>query len=177
MGLPRSDTTPTKAPEKTGVEVKIIGEGIKNPGRYELSADSTITDLIKRAGGLNKGAITDGLRWNQKLYKGLTLTIPTRRALRNVRSGTRTLSNKDLIRFRPYKQATEDTAESTKKIDLNNADRETLKELPGIGPVLADRIIDYRQREDGFDTVRNITVVVGIGEATYEELRARLTVH
>ncbi len=56
------------------------------------------------------------------------------------------------------------------KIDLNAASLEELDSLPGIGPVLAQRIIDYREQNDGFRSVSEIVNVNGIGEKTYEKI-------
>lgn len=56
------------------------------------------------------------------------------------------------------------------KIDLNAASLEELDSLPGIGPVLAQRIIDYREQNDGFRSVSEVVNVNGIGEKTYEKI-------
>ena len=61
-------------------------------------------------------------------------------------------------------------------IDVNTANNEMLQTLPGIGPVLADRIIDYRGEHGPFATIDDLTMVKGIGEATLEKLRPLITV-
>ena len=65
---------------------------------------------------------------------------------------------------------------SVELIDLNEADSETLQTLPGIGPELARRILDYRAAQGGFQSVSELTNIDGIGEKTYAELLPYLTV-
>lgn len=131
---------------------------------------------MKTAGGLEPGAITEGLNWNQKLYDGLKLTIPTKQALRAVRAGTAPLTNRDLIRFRQYGPDEPESEEEPELLNLNEATREELQALNGIGPVLSGRIVDYRRENDGFENVREIRNIFGIGDVTYQELRSQVEV-
>ena len=62
------------------------------------------------------------------------------------------------------------------KININAATKEELETLPRIGPVMAQRIIDYRQKHDGFTNIRELTAVRGIGDATLQGFRDRITV-
>ena len=57
------------------------------------------------------------------------------------------------------------------RININAATKEELDTLPGIGPVLAQRIIDYREEYDGFKDIRELTAVSGIGDATLQKLK------
>ena len=61
-------------------------------------------------------------------------------------------------------------------VNLNTAALDQLQTLPGVGPVLAQRIIDYRDHNGGFHTVADLRKVTGIGEARYNDLKARVTV-
>lgn len=62
------------------------------------------------------------------------------------------------------------------KININTATIEELEILPGIGPVLAQRVIDYRQKFGGFKNIRELTGVDGIGNATLQKFKDRITV-
>jgi competence protein ComEA len=61
-------------------------------------------------------------------------------------------------------------------LGLNGATREALERLPGVGPALAQRILEERERRGGFSTVDDLLSVRGIGPATLERLRPLLTV-
>lgn len=62
------------------------------------------------------------------------------------------------------------------KININNATLDELVILPGVGPVLAQRIIDYRVENGAFQTIEDLTNVSGIGEKTYQQLADFITV-
>jgi competence protein ComEA len=62
------------------------------------------------------------------------------------------------------------------RVDINRADRGELLMLPGIGPSLADRILDYRETHGPFDGVADLRKVPGIGPATLEKLRPRIQI-
>lgn len=61
-------------------------------------------------------------------------------------------------------------------VDLNTATTEELEELPGVGPVLAQRLLDYRDERGGFTSVDELLDVSGIGEVTFGELEPMVTV-
>ncbi len=63
------------------------------------------------------------------------------------------------------------------RVNLNTATQLELESLPGIGPVLARRIIDYREQEGGFKKTQDLVRVYGIGSKTYESLKNRVTVY
>ena len=63
-----------------------------------------------------------------------------------------------------------------KKIDINKADRYTLTKLPGIGPKFAERIIDYREQNNGFTSKEELLNVKGIGPKKYKAIKHRIEI-
>ncbi len=65
---------------------------------------------------------------------------------------------------------------AAEKVDLNRADIEELTTLPGVGPALAERIVEYRRQNDGFRKIEDLLNVRGIGEKKFAQLEDRITV-
>jgi comEA protein len=73
-------------------------------------------------------------------------------------------------------QLTIQTLDNTDSLlDLNHATSEELQSLPGIGPVLAQRILDWREENGSFQSVEDVLSVKGIGQATYEKISPYIT--
>ena len=65
---------------------------------------------------------------------------------------------------------------SSKKVNINTATQEELDTLPGIGPSIASKIIDYREQNGKFNSIEEIKEVSGIGEAKYEKIKDSITI-
>lgn len=76
----------------------------------------------------------------------------------------------------PVHSAAEDEIAAAATVDINSADRETLCTLGGIGEVLAERIIAYREENGPFAAIEDIMNVNGIGSGTFGKIRSRITV-
>ena len=129
--------------------VHVVG-AVKKPGVYELPEGSRITDAVKRAGGLNKDAHPEMVNLAAKLIDGQQIILPGG-------SGQSSIQN--------VPSPAEDA-----KISINNADAQTLQELPGIGPALAERIIEFRTKNGPFASVEELDAVSGIGPAMLAKL-------
>lgn len=83
-----------------------------------------------------------------------------------------TPTSDDLVAPEPARGA----ATAQRKLDLNRADAKDLDALPGIGPVLAARILSFRQQQGRFDRVEDLLAVRGVGPRLFDRLRPLLTV-
>jgi competence protein ComEA len=68
------------------------------------------------------------------------------------------------------------TESNPQKININTATAKELESLPGIGPVLAQRIVDYRAQKGGFKSIEEIKEVSGIGDKKFEAIKDLITV-
>jgi competence protein ComEA len=135
------------------VMIDISGEVIK-PGVYKLEKGAILDDAIVMAGGLGDNAnlswIDKNLNRAEKLYDGQKIYIPN-----VVEDGTVVLgvsTTKNIIR-------------------INTASLEDLDLLNGVGPSIAQRIIDYRTEVGGFKSIEEIKLVPGIGDKMFEKIK------
>jgi competence protein ComEA len=135
----------------------IVG-AVEAPGVYTLPPGSRVQDAIEVAGGPTSDADLDRLNLAALLQDQDQIFVPRR--------------NLPTIEDSPQ---SEQHGEHPPLLNINSADSETLQTLPGIGPVLADRIIAYREEHGLFATVDDLKSVKGIGDKTLDELRPLIT--
>jgi competence protein ComEA len=133
---------------------------VREPGVYEFRTGDRVVDAVQAAGGPRKHADLDALNLAAPLTDGQQVLVPARGPSGG---GTGVLPA-------PGAMATPGL------VDVNTASGSELDTLPGIGPVLAQRIIDYRTEHGPFATVDDLDDVSGIGPATLEDLRPLVTV-
>jgi competence protein ComEA len=148
-GQPILLTTPADPP---GVRVSVQG-AVRAPGMYSLSPGSIVEDAVFAAGGFLPNADSSRLNLAAPLADGQELMIPSQ--------------NPTPLPGTPSPA----TTPTGKKINLNTATLEELDTLPGIGPVLAKRIIDYRETVGPFQSIDDLLHVKGIGQALLEKIR------
>lgn len=166
--------SPASDSQDTTVRVEIQGRGVNKPGSYLMPADSSVRDLLDRAGGLRPEAVADGLPQEQKLEEGLALTIPAESDFQRVRSGTAALTDELLIGFHGLKSSGQDGKEE-ERLNLNTASRAQLDSLPGIGEVLADRIVKNRNEQGSFQKPSDVKRVLGIGSGRFKRIKPFVT--
>jgi competence protein ComEA len=157
---------PTPAP----IQVYVSG-GVSRPGLYALPVDSRVQDAVQAAGGLLPKANSAALNLAARLKDGEQVTIPT--LVPTSPPGSQ--EDAGATRFQVLPTAESQPVQSG-KININTASLEELDILPGIGPVTAQKIIDYRQANGPFITLEAIMDVSGIGPATYARLENLITI-
>lgn len=139
--------------EPAGEVVVSVGGKVRRPGLVRLPAGSRVDDAIRAAGGPSSGADVGLVNLARRLVDGEQVLVgvdpPPGAAPAGVAGGL---------------------------LDLNGATASDLDALPGIGPVLAQRIVDWRTRNGRFASVDQLREVPGIGEAKYQDLREKVTV-
>lgn len=144
------------APDPTQIRV-YVGGAVNAPGIYTLPRGSRVGDAVASAGGLAADADAGSLGMSALLEDGDQILVP-----RAVAAADATLA--------PHVPV------SNERININAAGPDALDALPGIGPVLAARIIEYRTLHGPFQSVDELAAVQGISEAMVEELRPLITV-
>jgi competence protein ComEA len=132
------------------VVVDVAG-AVRRPGLYRLPDGSRVADALERAGGPTAKAFLEALNLAAPLADGQQVLVP-----RKVGGAGAT--------------ATPATA-TAGPVSLSAATLEQLDTLPGVGPVTAQKILDYRASHGAFRSVEELDAVPGIGPATIEELR------
>lgn len=134
-----------------------VGGEVINPGVYEMEKDSRVEDVLIKSGGLDANADRDWVDKNlnkaEKVYDGQKIYIP--------KTGEILGTSRDVLQ----------NVSTNKIIHINVATVEELDKLDGVGPAMANRIIDYRIKMGGFKTVEEIKLVPGIGDKMFEKIK------
>ncbi len=150
-------TSAASSPSPMVVLVDVAG-WVRRPGVYEFHEGDRVIDAIEAAGGARPGAMLEALNLATPLVDGSQVLLP-----RAAPSGASSPG------------AVAPPGVST-MININTASATELEALPGVGEVIAQRIVDYRTQNGPFTSVDGLLDVSGIGEATLEEMRDLVTV-
>jgi competence protein ComEA len=152
--LSTSTSLPSPAATSTPRPLRVYVSGaVAQPDVYTLPPDSIVKDAVLAAGGPTGDADLDRINLALSLANGQQVHVP--------RVGEEES---------PVQSPTGQRA-SGATININTADAAALELLPGIGPALAQRIVDYRETHGPFVRVEDIMEVSGIGQATFEKIR------
>ena len=149
-----------ESPEQDLITVDVKG-AVKSPGIYDLPVGSRVHDAVQKAGGLTEEADSKSLNLAQKVSDEALVYVPTKgeeAASQQTASGTTPSTSKD------------------KKVNLNKASLEELKQVKGLGGKRAQDIIDHREANGKFKSVDELKKVSGIGAKTIEKLKDYVTV-
>lgn len=145
------------------VVVHLIG-AVKNPGVYTLTLGSRVLDAVKQAGGLAKDAAPESINLATELADGEQVRIPRRGESAPIPAPGAGAEQTD-----DAPGATSGSGQG--KVNLNTADATRLQELPGIGPALSGRIIEFRDANGPFRNLAELDAVSGIGPAMMGNLK------
>jgi competence protein ComEA len=145
-------------PARPVLVVHVVGE-VRRPGLYRLREGARIADALRRAGGARPRADLAALNLAAPLVDGVQVLVPARLA-----PGAHA----------PPAAAGENETPSG-PISLSSATVEELDELPGVGPITAQKIVDYRTEHGPFASVDDLDAVPGIGPTRIEQLRDLVT--
>lgn len=156
-GEPTSDTRGDVNNTNKEIMVHVSGQ-VYNPGLVILKEGDRVIDAIELAGGLKKDADLDKINLAKKLEDEDKIFIP--------RIGENSV-NLDINMTDSYFIG---DGKSSRKVNINTSSKEELMTLPGIGDVLAERIIEYRENNP-FKDIEDIKNVSGIGEKKFQDLK------
>jgi len=146
----------TSVSNSSELAVYVTG-AVQNPGVYYLPADSRVEEALEAAGGPTADADLDRVNLAERVH------------------------DEDQVYF---PEIGEENVPSTRMgglgeglLDINTASAAELETLPGIGPALAQSIVDYREARGAFETVEEIMEVEGIGQGIFEDIRELITAH
>jgi competence protein ComEA len=144
----RSSAAPPRAAQ---VYVDIVG-AVRRPGLYRVRTGSRVADALDRAGGPTRKADLELVNLAALVADGEQVVVPRRGAAASAALGGA-------------------PAVASGPVHLNSATLEQLDALPGVGPVTAQKIVDYRTQHGGFGSVDELDAVPGIGPARLADLR------
>lgn len=154
--------TPATAASK--VTVHVVGE-VEKPGVVTLAPGSRVGEALDKAGGATSDAELSGVNLARPLVDGEQVVVP---------------APGDPPAAAPSGAVTgppgSTSASGAAVVNLNTADLPTLETLPGVGPVLAQRILDWRTEHGQFTAVEELGEVSGIGDKIYAQLSPKVTV-
>jgi competence protein ComEA len=151
----------SSAPARPALVVHVVGQ-VRRPGLYRLRDGARIAEAVRRAGGARARADLAALNLAAPLVDGVQVLVPAR-----VEGATAATA--------PTAGTSGESGVPAGPISLSSATIEELDELPGVGPITAQKIVDYRAEHGPFGSVDDLDAVPGIGPTRIEQLRELVT--
>ena len=150
-----ASASPTAGPTSASTLVVHVAGAVRRPGLVQLRAGARVADAVAAAGGAARNAELASVNLARPVVDGEQLVVLAR-------------GEGPAVAMPP---AAGGPASSGAPIDLNSATLEQLDTLPGVGPVLAQRILDWRAEHGRFGSTDELREVSGIGEATFADIK------
>ena len=153
---------------KKEISVYVSGQ-VKTPAVVTLEDTGNLrgVDAVNAAGGLTDLADTEIINLAEPLVDGQHIHIPAKEIIfQEIPAVENSAPNKS-AKF----------AQNNSLININTADKDELTKLRGVGPVIADRILEYRTNNGAFENIEDIKKVKGIGPKTFEKMKDSITVN
>jgi competence protein ComEA len=141
-------------PSPRKVVVHVVG-GVREPGLYTLAEGSRIDDAVRKAGGPKPKAALELVNLAAPVADGQQVVVPVRDDSAGAAAPAESVPG----------------GAPAGPVHLNTATLEELDTLPGVGPVTAQKILDYRAAKGAFSSVDELDAVPGIGPARLEQLK------
>jgi competence protein ComEA len=159
VGSAEAESSPASpGPASAKLVVYIVG-AVRRPGLYRVAAGSRVAEAVARAGGLTRRADPAGVNLAAPVVDGEQLVVPAR------------LATPVAVAQGALVGGVGGAAAPAGPVQLSVATAEQLDSLPGIGPVTAEKIIEYRTAHGAFRSVDELDEVPGIGPSRVEQLR------
>jgi competence protein ComEA len=165
----QTGSEPSAAP--AGPVVHVLG-AVRRPGLVRLSPGARVEDALDAAGGLRRDADPGELNLAQPLEDGVQVLVGTRAHPEGeVRTGSAGSGGAGAGEGGGARAGSASGSSSGGTVDLNRATVDQLDTLPGVGPVTAQRILEWREQHGRFSRVDELQEVDGIGPKTYARLQ------
>ena len=155
-------TAPVQEAQAKEIVVYVAG-AVNRPGVVQLAEGARAKDAVDACGGFLPTADTSGVNLAQKLKDGMQVTVPEKSpqgtAVQGAAGGAQAGAAKPLPEG---------------MVNINTADEKELDKLPGVGPAMAKRIVEYRTENGAFQAPEEIKRGKGIGDAKYEKMKDKI---
>ena len=165
----------SKSAQQKTVRVQVSG-AVLEPGIYDIPVNCRVEEAIAAAGGLTENADSERVNLVRKVRDGMQIRVPVQKAARTSRTqrknaqATASYSTSSTKKVGSTRAGAEKNNSAVQRVRINSASAGELQQLPGIGPALAQRIVDIRSR-GRFASVEDLLRVPGIGKAKLAKLR------
>lgn len=168
--------------KEENIIVDIKGE-IKKPGVYNIKVGSRVNDLINEAGGLSKNANTRFINLSKRLEDGEVIVIYSNKEINDAKKNDKLEVSAPCVCEEVKNDAcyndnntNNKTNNSSKIVNINTASIQELTVLKGIGESKAKAIVNYRDKNGKFKTIKDIMNVSGISETLFSKIKDYITV-